>query len=530
VADVIVVGAGHNGLTAAYYLARAGLHVTVLEAQDAVGGACKTEELVPGFRFSTCATRLWSLRARVAEDMKLFERGLVAEEGPRSRILEGNRPFVWWPDDEDLLAEIGRISSHDANVWPEWRALWTRAADLIGPFLLSHPPTLAELLAFATERGEQDLLATLMTSSVAELAAQFFESAEMRSSMGTVHDIGSLWDHGSALAMAISVAMETYSETGRSVPQGFVRGGMGQVTRLMAQAVEELGVTIRTKAAVEQIMVEDGDVVGVALTGGEQVIAGQVLSSADVKRTFLRLLSPRDLPARLVTRVNGLRTDIAPLKLHCALNQLPEWSAFEASEIPSMGPLTIKPSADMYEGAWDDARHGRLPKTPFMVAMTPTRWDASLAPASHHTVSFWILFAPVRPASGTWSENREEMAGLLLDQIDHYSPNFRSALLDYVLLTPADLEERVLLTDGNIHHVDMSLSQMFWQRPLPELSRYRTPVGGLYLCGSGQHPSGEVTGAPGHNCAHAVLEDLALIEPSGWEERRKYAHGSQVTV
>ena len=476
--NAIVVGGGHNGLTTAFYLARAGVGVTVLEAQDTVGGACKTEELVSGYRFSTCASYLWWLRARVAGDMRLFERGLVVQGGNRSRILEGNRPFIWWSDEDELKAEIARFSSHDANQWAEWNSIWKRAAELLGPFLLSYPPTIPELFAAAEQRGLGALLGTLLTNCMAELADRYFESPEMRSSINAPHDIGSLWDHGSALAKAVASAMEMYSESGISMPNGYVRGGMGRLTELMRQAAEEAGANIRTGARVEQIKVEQGRVVGIELTTGEQMFADLVISNADPKRTLLQLVDPSDLPISFIERLKAVRTDIAPLKFHCALTQLPEWFAFEGSDAPTLGPLTIKPSRAHHERAWDDARQGRLPEAPYMVAMTPSKWDPSLAPPGHHTVSFWILFAPVRLANGTWPGRRDEMTERLLQQIDLYSPNFRKALVDCVLLTPTDLEQRVLLTDGKIHHVDMVPSQMFWQRPLAELSRYRAPIRG----------------------------------------------------
>jgi phytoene dehydrogenase-like protein len=521
VTEAVVVGGGHNGLTTAFYLARAGIEVTVLEAQDTIGGACKTEELIRGYKFSTCATTLWWLRARVAEDMGLFARGLIVQSGSPAWILEGNRSFVWWRDEDALRAEIARFSSHDAHTWTEWTNLWKRAADLFGPFLLSYPPTIPELFKAAERTQEQSLLELLLTHCLADLADRHFESPEMRNSIRAPHDIGSLWDHGSALAEAISAAQTTYSETGSPMPQGYVLGGMGRVTDLMRQAAEEAGATIRTNARVAHLEVEQGRVVGVELANGEQVVADLVISNADPKRTFLQLLDEGDLPDDFVASVRAIRTDIAPLKFHCALSQSPEWFAFGDSDVPMRGTLRINPSRESQERAWDDARNGRLPAEPYMVAMTPSAWDPSLAPAGHHTVSFWTLFAPVRPAEGTWPARREEMTDRLLRQLDRYSPNFRSALVDCLLLTPSDLEERVLLTDGNIHHVDMVPSQMLWQRPLPELARYRSPILGLYLCGAGQHPGGEISGAPGHNAAHAVLDDLGVIDPGSWEERHK---------
>jgi phytoene dehydrogenase-like protein len=517
--DVAIVGAGHNGLIAAFYLARAGLAVGVFEAQETVGGACKTEELIPGYRFSTCANYAAWLRARVVEDMELFARGLEIGGGsPPSRILEGNRPFTWWNDPARLSAEIRCHARADVNGWDEWTAMWRRAAGLLGPHLLSYPPTPEQLLARASQIGCVELLRTLMTTSLGELADRFFESAALRSAITSPHDIGSVWDHGSALAMALATAVRSYSETGTSMPEGYVRGGMGRITEVMRQAAEEAGARVRCGSVVRQIQVEGTKVGGVTLESGEQVPAAVVLSNADPKRTFLTLVDRSAFNPRFLKRIHGLRTDIAPLKFHAAVSTLPEWSAFEGSQLPSLGPLTINPSRQHFEEAWDAARHGRLPTAPYMVAMTPSVWDDSLAPSGHHTVSFWILFAPVRLARGTWAERKGEMTERLLTFIDRYSPNFRTALVDCVLLTPWDLEQRVLLTDGNIHHVDIRPSQMLCQRPLPELAHYRTPIRGLYLCGAGQHPYGEVSGGPGHNAAHAVLEDLDYLASETWQQ------------
>jgi phytoene dehydrogenase-like protein len=518
--DVVIIGAGHNGLVTAFYLARAGLTVELVEARDIIGGACTTQELIPGYRFSPCAHWVGWWRPKVVEDMQLLQRGIEVGEGDvHTRILPGNRPFVQYADVAKSQAEIARFSPADAQALPHWRQFWKTAGEIIGPYLLSYPPTLAELMARARDLGAEDVFNTVLTTSLAELADRFFESDTMRGIISAPHDMGSLYDRGTGLAMALAAAMSGYSETGTQLPKGYVRGGMGRITATMADIVREQGTIIRTGSPVRRVLVEKGQAVGVELASGESIRARVVISNADTKRTFLHLIDPEALPPTLLEKVRHLRTDVAPLKFLCALSEVPQFYAFEGSDLPTKGGVVINPDRAYHERAWDDARHGRLPEAPFMSLNTPSVWDDSLAPPGHHTLSCWILFAPVHLAEGTWPERREEMAERLITQIAQYSPNFRRALVDYVLLTPWDLEQNVLLTDGNIHHVDITPSQMLWQRPLPELARYRAPIKGLYMCGAGQHPYGEVSGAPGHNAAHAVLEDLGVIAGGSWEQR-----------
>ena len=515
--DVIIIGSGHNGLVAAFYLARAGLSVEVLEAREIIGGACVTEELIPGFKFSTCANAACWLRPKVAEDLRLVERGVQFSAMRnrvsncyeiQARVLPGNKPFVYWPDSDKMQAEIALHSDKDAAAWPRWNSFWQQASDVIGPYLLNPPPTLSQLTARAHEIGAEEVFNTVLTTSLADLADSFFESDVMRNHVHAPMDMGSLYDVGTGLAEALSWAMGSYSETGRPAPGGYVRGGMGSITQAMASAATEHGAVIRTQSPVKNIIAEDGSAVGVELESGESLSARIVISNADPKRTFLKLVHASDLSPEFVSRVNRIQTNIAPLKFHCALSDLPEYYAFPGSELPSIGGLIMAPDREYQESAWEDAHLGRLPRAPWMELMTPSLWDDSLAPEGKHTVSLWILFAPVNLRKGSWPERRDEMAERLLSLVDNYSPNFRSLLLDYELLTPYDLEKRVLLTDGNIHHVDMQPGQILWERPLPELAQYRGPLDNLYLCGAGMHPSGEVTGAPGHNAAHAILNDL----------------------
>jgi phytoene dehydrogenase-like protein len=516
--DVLVLGAGHNGLVAAFYLARAGLRVNVLESRSEIGGACKTEELIEGYRFSTCANFLWALRPVIAQDLRLFKRGLViSNPGPRTRIMDGNRGFTYWEEPDALSTEIRPFSSQDSDAWFEWNRLWLAAAELLGPYLLSYPPSEGELYFRARRRGQERLLDQLLSTSLADLADHYFESEEMRGGVEAPIGVGSLYERGSSLMQGMQSAVGYYSSTGEPFPRGFVRGGMGTVTRLMAEAARSEGAAIRTNATIDRIVVEGQVVRGVELIEGEQIRADIVISNADVKRTFRHLL--RDAPelTSLRRKVNSLTTEVVPLKLHCAVSELPEFAAFPDSHAWSRGPLVLQENRRHHEDAWREARAGLIPKHPYMQVMVPSVADPTLAPAGHHTVSVWALFAPKVLAEGSWPARREEAADGLVQTLEGFAPGFESKLVDRILLTPWDIEEHVGLTDGHIYHIDLSPGQILARRPLPELARYRTPVEGLYLCGAGQHPYGEVCGAPGYNAAHAVLDDVLKLD-GGWQE------------
>jgi phytoene dehydrogenase-like protein len=512
--DVVVVGGGHNGLVSSFYLARAGLSVGVLEARDRVGGACKTEEIIPGFRFSTCANWIGWWRAKIIEEMDLLGRGLeVGGADLWSRVLPDGSGFTWWNQEDELKAEIGRFSHQDAARWSEWRSFWTAVSSALGPWLLSYPPSWEQLTDGSSAAAGS--LRYLRDHSVAEAIDHYFETEVMRSGIVAPHDVGSMYEPGSGILLGLSEAMRNFSETGRPAPHGYVKGGMGAISDAMAEAAKEAGAEIFTRAAVERVVVSDGRVVGVALADGETIEAKAIVLGCD-PATSIRLLDDSLDPA-LARRLSLLKAQVAPLKLHCAMSGLPEWAAFPGSDLPYQGPLALFRTRDQSEEVWAAAVAGELPKDPLMAVMVPSTWDRSLAPPGKHTLSVWTLYAPVTPRQGSWSTRREEMLELMLTALEKDAPGFREHLIDAVLLTPEDLEVRVGLTHGNIHHIDMSPDQIFSQRPLPELATYRYPIDGLYSCGSSQHPSGEVSGAPGHNAAHAVLEDRGIID-ARWQQ------------
>lgn len=499
--DVALVGAGHNALVAAFYLARAGLRVELFEAKELVGGACKTEELIPGYRFSTCANVLAYLRPKVIRDMRLVERGLRTFGLQNHATLTGRGA-----DQTAKIVPDGTSESIDRSVIDAWGAYWSQAAELLGPYLLSYPPSAAELRAHAARIGKADFLDDIVNRSLERIALERFGSRDLLDSILPPFDIGRLDDPRSSFMNAMSVAAMTYAEPGLSTMLGYVEGGMGRVTELMADAAREAGAQITLGAPVERIVVAEGQATGLELAGGAVVGSRVVVSGADIRRTFSRLLAGVPDLDDVRSSVAALSARVAPLKLHVALSGLPDFGRGVTDSIALNADRTT------VEAAWEDSERGRPPTNPYMHVMIPSVQDPALAPPGHHTMSVWALYAPVTLAESSWPREREAMADRMLEIIARSSPDFASLVVDRFLLTPYDLEERVLLTGGQIHHVDLIPEQLLSHRPLPELARYRTPVSGLYLCGAGQHPYGEVTGAPGHNAAHAILEDLELVE------------------
>jgi phytoene dehydrogenase-like protein len=505
--DAVIVGGGHNGLVAATYLARGGLKVLVLERRLIVGGVCVTEELFPGYRLSSCSYICHLLQEPVIRDLDLPRHGfkVFPLEPARFHPFPDGRHLVIWDDVTRTAAEIERYSKRDAAAYPRWIELWERAAALLHPYFLAPAPTYAELAARVQGTPDEEVLETLLTRPMWDLLHEHFESDLMRAHTLNAQDLGDPRAPGSALVHAyIRVNLRSAPDT-----VGIVQGGMGAITQAMARAATD-GVTIRTDAEVARIDVRQGRAVGVVLGDGSHIAADTVVSNADPKRTFLSLMPPDALPAEFRDRIAGLSTRAAYFKFHAALRELPDFSAYLGAGFDPryLAQVKICPSAEAFLAAWQDAQAGRLPRSPLMEVQIPTVYDTTMAPPGHHVVSIWALWAPVQPAEGSWESRRQEMGERMIDIVTAYAPNFRRALVDWMLLTPPDLEARVGLTDGNIRHLDLVPAQLLGRRPLPGWAHYRTPIASLYLCGAGTHPGGEVTGAPGHNAARAILGDL----------------------
>jgi phytoene dehydrogenase-like protein len=506
-ADCIVIGAGHNGLVAANYLARAGLSVIVLERRDIVGGACVTEELFPGRLMGTCAYICHMLHEKVMADLEFRRHGLEIlplEPAALFPFPDGSS-FFMWHDDRRTADEIAGISKHDAAAYPGWVEFWKRAAAILKRYFLQPPPTLSQMAADARGTADEQVLETLLATPVKDIADAMFESDAIRAAGVGTGDYGALDAPGSALAHAyFKVSLLTAHED-----YGIVRGGMGGITQAMARSAVGAGVTIRTGAAVRDVVIRRGGVRGARLTDGSVIEAPVVLSNADPKQTFLRLVPEGTLDTRFTEAVGRLKTRSASLKLHATLKRLPDFSRYLEPDYERRLPpmVRINPSLDNFLASWRDAQDGVPTRHPLMQVQIPTVLDDSLAPRGQHVMSVWVTFEPPRPRHGTWSAIKRDVGEQVLAALKPYAPDIRDCIEEWDVFTPADIEERIGMTDGNIRHLDLLPQQLFANRPLPGWATYRTPVKGLYLCGAGTHPGGEVTGAPGHNAAQAVLED-----------------------
>ena len=506
--DVIILGGGHNGLVTAAYLAGAGLDVLLLERRDVLGGACVTEELFPGYRFSTCSYICHLLQTKVIEELELRRYGFEVYHLDPSRF----QPF---PDGSRLLfrdnvaqtqEEIAQFSLRDAERYPEWLDFWKRAAGLIYPYFLTPPPTLDEIAARFDEGDDIEFFNRLRSVSMKDLVTQFFESEAVRGAFIQAHDIGDPGAPGSAWCYAY-IKCSAFS---RSENLGIVRGGMGGITKALAESARSRDATLRSSVEVARILVENGKACGVGLSDGAEIRSRVVVSNADPKRTFLKLVNREALDSDFRRSVDGLKTEAAYLKFHAALSGLPDFTSYFDGDVDPhcFAHIHICPSVGYFESSWNDARRGQPSRTPVMEVQIPSVYDPGMAAGRPPcNVHIWVLYAPVRLREGTWDDRREEVGEDLIDTLSLYAPNLRDVIVHWSLFTPLDIDRRVALTDGNIRHLDMVPGQMFDQRPLAGWAHYRTPIANLYLCGAGTHPGGEVTGAPGHNAAAAILSD-----------------------
>jgi phytoene dehydrogenase-like protein len=423
------------------------------------------------------------------------------------RPFPDGRHIVLYRDEARNVEAIRRFSEHDAEAYPRWNAFWERASSIVNRYRLRTPPTLAQLFEDVRDTDLERVLEQLVTRSFADMLDEWFESDVVKAALVHSGDVGDPRGVGTAYPSAnlAGGSMDVVADVGNTV--GIVRGGMGSITAALRASAEAHGADIRTGAEVERVLVEGGRAVGVRLAGGEVLQARAVVSNADPKRTFLSLVDGADLSADFRTSVARLSTRVSYLKFHAAMRELPDFSRFLGPDYDPrvVARVWINPSVAYYEQAWRDADGGEPSRAPVMSIQIPSTYDPSVAPPGRHTLSIFGMYAPVSPNRGTWDELRQETGERLIDAVSEYAPNFRDAILDWQLFTPLDLERRVGLSAGNIHHLDMVPSQLFGSRPLPGWSDYRTPIPGLWLCGAGTHPGGEVSGMPGHNAAHALL-------------------------
>jgi phytoene dehydrogenase-like protein len=521
--DAIVVGAGHNGLTAAAYLARAGVRVCVLERRDVIGGACITEELWPGQRVSRASYVVSMLQPKVVADLELRRFGYdpIPLDPPFATFAGDGRPILFMEDASAAHASLARVSRKDADAMPRFDALLARMANLLRPMMLRPPPALGsrhpgdvlELLREAGRAagfGQREIyeLFRILTSSVGDLLDDWFENDALKGSYASTGVVG-VWAGPRTPGTAYNLLHHALGELeGVSGAWGHVRGGMGAISHALAASAQAAGAMIRTDAPVASIDVAGGRVTGVTLANGESTAAAVVLSGAHPRTTMLDLVGAEHLPGDVVDDMRRYRTRGGSVKVNWILSEPPRFEGVTAEENAALQrtSLAICPSIDYLERAWQDATLGRPAEGPYIEVEVPTSIDPSLTDDGSTVMTMFTQYGP--HAEADWPQGaREAYAQRCLDLLARYAPNVKDAVVHYEVLAPPDLERIFGLVGGSIFQGEQGLDQMAFMRPSPLLSRYATPVEGLYLCGAGTHPGGGVMAAAGHNAAQRVLRD-----------------------
>ncbi len=519
--DAIVIGAGHNGLTAAAYLARAGWSVLVVEQRDVIGGATTTEEFYPGFRVDAFAHRMGPFSRRVFEDLRLATHGLeMVRPDPARLALADGRSLPFYRDPARTAEVIRSFSGQDATRWAAFCARIGDAMRLVDAVRQSQPPELPkpavrDLLRLAgiglmlRRRGRRAFAQTLrlLPMSLADLLDEWFESDVLKGAIAAAGLVGLMQGPrgaGTAYGLLDRQALDDPPAGGVAL----ARGGTGRVAEALAAAARAAGAELRTSAAVERIVVRADAAAEIALAGGDVIPARYILSSADPRRTFLQLVGPEALDPAFVQQVRHIRMRGVCAKVHLALGELPRFAGVGGGDAELRGAITVAPSLDYLEHGFDDAKYGGVSERPFLEAVIPTLSDPGLAPAGRHVMSVLVQYVPYRLEAGAWDAARREALGdAVVKLLAQYASNLPGAVLHREVLTPFDVEQRLGLTEGGIFQGEMALDQLFFMRPVPGWARYRTPVNGLYLCGAAAHPGGGVTGLPGYHAARAVLRD-----------------------
>ncbi|HEX3105671.1 MAG TPA: NAD(P)/FAD-dependent oxidoreductase [Terriglobales bacterium] len=520
--DIVIIGGGHNGLVTAFYLARAGYKPLVLERRNQVGGAAITDEFHPGFRASLLAHSAGPLRPEVVRDMQLQKYGLkmIAPAVGVTALSPNGRALILYRDMERAAREIAKTSQSDANKYREFHVALEKTSRIISKVLTVTPPEisrpsksdlfgllqLGRSLRGLGKKNTYDLL-RWGPMAVADLVAEFFENDLLRTVIAARGIFGTSlgpWSAGTALVLLLRAAADANPAGGNC----FAAGGMGAVTQAMAKAAQQAGAEILTRAEVAEIKIRDGAIQGVVLASGEEIQAHAVVSNADPKRTFLKLMDPVLLSPTFTKRLQNYRMNGTVAKINLALSGLPTFVGLDGNNDALTGRIHIGPGIDYLERAFDESKYGNFSRAPYLEIAVPSLTDPSLAPAGQHVMSVYMQYAPYKLNDANWRELRGALGDTVIKTIAQYAPDLPGKILQTQVITPLDLEETYGLTGGQIFHGELALDQIFTMRPMLDWARYRTPIENLYLCGSGTHPGTGLTGASGANAAREIVKDL----------------------
>jgi len=522
--DVIVIGGGHNGLTNAAYLARAGKKVLVLERRHVLGGAAVTEEVFPGFKFSVCSYVVSLLRPEIIRDLDLPRHGLeiLPLDGTFTPMPNGD--YLWRVNDHGKSRrEIARHSKVDAEAYEEFGKAMQAMCRFVKPILSMVPPDPSTLnprelmkLLFLGRRfqgmSSEDKYnqVQLMTMSAIDFLDQWFETDVLKATMSASGIIGTFLGVRSPGTAYVLLHHYMGEIDGAFRSWGFSRGGTGAISNAIADAARELGAEIRTEAAIAKIIVKNNRAQGVVLQNGDEIYGDVISSSVDPRLTFIKFIEENQLPGEFLEDVRRYKFRGSSGKVNIALDALPDFNCLPGPGAHLRGAISISPSVEYMERAYDDAKYGNFSRRPYIDMVIPSLTDPSVAPPGKHVMSCFVQYAPYKLRPGlNWDDQREAFGNTVIDTISEYAPNLKSIILNKQVLTPLDLEREFGLSEGNIFQGELSLEQLFFLRPVPGYARFRTPIKNLYMCGSATHPGGGIMGAPGRLAALEILKDGA---------------------
>lgn len=520
--DAIIIGGGHNGLVTAAYLAKSGKQVLVLEQRDTIGGIGATEEIFSGFQYPTCAHLAGTFSQDIIAELELKKHGLeILPLDPLlfAPVLEG-KSFLFPRQPSEIAEAIGRHSRADATKFEPFAALVKKLTSFLRRVnnlplpagTSSASLNLPELVKVAWKfhrLGEKEMYEFLriLPMSIADLLSEWFETDVLKASIAASAVLGSFVGPRAQGTSFVFLYHQLGESNGVFRTSGIVRGGIGNLSQAIARAAQQFGAKIQTGAEVARIATPSGTATGVVLRNGDEFSGRVVVSSADVKRTFLQLIEPTYLDPEFLLQIKNIRSRGTVAKINLALETLPKFKgALEHTPSILGGVIHIGPTLDYLERASDDAKYGRFSRQPLLEITIPSVADPSIAPSGKHVMSVWMQYASYRLRDTIWDAERDALGDSVVEVIEDYAPGFKNSILHRQVLTPLDLERILALTGGCIYHAEMSLDQIFFMRPVPGWAAYGTPIKNLYLCGSGTHPGGGITGLPGYYAAKRIVK------------------------